>query len=66
MRGMLFPVIGFGEREGVVRVNFGRQPFVYKIGSHDWKDEETAAMIQARKAPLEIAAEFTKNQNTEF
>ena len=48
MRGMLFAMIGFGEREGEVRVNFGESKFVYDIGAHDWTVEDTAATIRAK------------------
>lgn len=40
MKGMLFPVIGFGERESAIRVNFGRSKFRYGIDSHDWTAEK--------------------------
>ena len=46
--GMLFAMIGFGEREGEVRVNFGQSKFVYDIDAHDWTIEETATSIRAR------------------
>ena len=41
-------MIGFGEREGEVRVNFGESKFVYDIDAHDWTVEETAAAVRAR------------------
>ena len=44
---MLFPMIGFGEREGKVKVNFGTQPFIYDINAHDWTVEQMAATLQA-------------------
>ena len=46
--GMLFAMIGFGEREGKVRVNFGQSKFEYDIDAHDWTIEETVASIRAR------------------
>ena len=46
--GMLFAMIGFGEREGEVRVNFGQSKFEYDIDAHDWTIEERAASIRAR------------------
>ena len=45
---MLFAIVGFGEREGEVRVNFGESKFVYDIGAHDWTVEDTAATIRGR------------------
>ena len=33
-------MVGFGEREGEVRVNFGERKFVYDIGAHDWTGKE--------------------------
>ena len=45
---MLFAMIGFGEREGKVRVNFEESKFVYDIRAHDWTVEETAATIRFR------------------
>ena len=48
VRGMLFAMIGFGEREGEVRVNFGKSKFVYDIDAHDWTIEDTAATIRAK------------------
>ena len=41
-------MIGFGEREGEVRVNFGQSKFEYDIDAHDWTIEETAASIRAK------------------
>ena len=52
---MLFPLIGFGEREGEVRVNFGESKFVYDIGAHDWTVEETAATMRLRSFNSELA-----------
>ena len=48
VRGMLFAMIAFGEREGEVRVNFGESKFVYDIGAHDGTIEDTAATIRTR------------------
>ena len=36
VKGMLYPMIGFGEREAQVLVNFGKSRFAYNISSHDW------------------------------
>ena len=33
---MLFPVIGFGEDETAIKVNFGPVRFRYDIHLHDW------------------------------
>ena len=41
-------MVGFGEREGEVRVNFGESKFIYDIDAHDWTVEETAATLRAR------------------
>ena len=48
VRGILFAIISFGEREGEVRVNFRESKFEYDIGAHDWTVEDTAAMIRAK------------------
>lgn len=50
MRGMLFPIIGFGERESEIRANFGKSMFVYDIASHDWTNEESATAIRIRNS----------------
>ncbi len=50
MRGMLFPIIGFGERESEIRVNFGNSMFVYDIASHDWTTEESEIAIRIRQS----------------
>lgn len=42
---MLFPVIGFGERESEIRVNFGKSKFRYRIEGHDWTAEKSAAAL---------------------
>lgn len=46
---MLFPVIGFGERESEIRVNFGNSEFRYDIHAHDWTAEKSAAALIMRK-----------------
>ena len=48
VRGMLFAIIAFGEREGGVTVNFGEKKFAYDLDTHDWTKEETAASVRAR------------------
>lgn len=48
MKGMLFPIIGFGERESEIVVNFGKSMFKYDIADHDWTVEESAATIRNR------------------
>lgn len=50
VRGMLFPIIGFGERESEIRANFGKSMFVYDIASHDWTTEESATAIRIRNS----------------
>lgn len=50
VRGMLFPIIGFGERESEIRVNFGNSMFVYDIASHDWTTEESEIAIRIRQS----------------
>ena len=45
---MLFPVIGFGEHESKISVNFGARPFTYDIGAHDWTNEQLPAMTRTR------------------
>lgn len=40
---MLFAIIGFGEREGKVRVNFGKSKFQYDLNAHDDKFENITA-----------------------
>jgi hypothetical protein len=32
LRGRLFPVVGVGEQEARVRINFGETPFLYQPG----------------------------------
>ena len=54
MKGMLFPVIGIGEREVEVRVNFGDRPFEYQIQAHDWRSEESAIQIRAKVPRLPV------------
>lgn len=49
MKGMLFPVIGFGERESEIRVNFGKSMFCYDIAAHDWTAEKSAATLRLMK-----------------
>lgn len=51
MKGMLFPVIGFGERESEIRVNFGKSKFCYDIAAHDWTAaaEISAAALRLMK-----------------
>ena len=34
--GILYPMVGFGEREAQILINFGESPFVYNVASHDW------------------------------
>lgn len=29
-------MVGFGEREAQILINFGDSPFIYNIASHDW------------------------------
>ena len=41
-------MIGFGEREGEVKVNFGQSKFIYDIEAHDWTVEETATTLRVR------------------
>ena len=36
VRGILYPMVGFGEREAQILINFGNSPFGYNIASHDW------------------------------
>ena len=48
---MLFPVIGFGEHEGKVSVNFGARPFVYGIDAHDWTKAQRPAMARLELFP---------------
>ena len=48
VKGMLFAIIAFGEREGGVTVNFGEKKFAYDLDTHDWTKEETAASVRAR------------------
>ena len=43
---MLFPVIGFGEHETKVSVNFGDRPFSYDIDDHDWTQEQLPAIAR--------------------
>lgn len=50
VRGMLFPIIGFGERESEIRVNFGKSMFFYDIASHDWTTEASATAIRIRQS----------------
>ena len=38
--GILYPMVGFGEREAQILINFGESPFVYKIASHDWGSDQ--------------------------
>lgn len=54
---MLFPTIGFGEREGKVRVNFGTELFIYDIDAHDWEIERTAVALQVRAHPLRFSGD---------
>ena len=49
VRGMLFAIIAFGEREGEVTVNFGEKKFAYDLDTHGWTKEETAASVRARR-----------------
>lgn len=46
MRGMLFPIFGFGERKSDIRANFDRNIFVYNIASHDWTTKKLANTIR--------------------
>lgn len=48
VRGMLFLIIGFGERESEIKADFGKSMFVYGIASHDWTTEESATAIRIR------------------
>ena len=45
---MLFPVIGFGDPQSKVRVNFGGQPFRYDIDAHEWKNEQVMGLLNPR------------------
>ncbi|MCJ1346914.1 hypothetical protein MMC31_005134 [Peltigera leucophlebia] len=38
VKGILFPVLRFGDRSGI-EVNFGKREFVYDIEAHDWTVE---------------------------
>lgn len=50
VKGMLFPVIGLGERESEIVVNFGKSTFTYDIADHDWTAEESAVTIRNRNS----------------
>ena len=36
VKGILYPMVGFGEREAQIVINFGESPFIYNINSHEW------------------------------
>ncbi|KAL8777571.1 MAG: hypothetical protein Q9213_007807 [Squamulea squamosa] len=38
--GILYPMIGFGEKEAEAHVNFGASNFVYNINAHRWGSED--------------------------
>ncbi|KAL8765647.1 MAG: hypothetical protein Q9209_007327 [Squamulea sp. 1 TL-2023] len=38
--GILYPMIGFGEKEAEAHVNFGASTFVYNIKAHQWGSED--------------------------
>ncbi|KAL8736432.1 MAG: hypothetical protein Q9166_000224 [cf. Caloplaca sp. 2 TL-2023] len=60
--GILYPMIGFGEPEAEVLVNFGARPFTYNIESHRWGREERFVDIESvwskASRPIPVIAEL--------
>ncbi|KAL8906193.1 MAG: hypothetical protein Q9171_006376 [Xanthocarpia ochracea] len=46
--GILYPMIGFGEKEAEAVVNFGARPFHYHIHSHRWGSEDQFVDLDGR------------------
>ncbi|KAL8916178.1 MAG: hypothetical protein Q9172_006425 [Xanthocarpia lactea] len=46
--GILYPMIGFGEKEAEALVNFGARPFHYHIHSHRWGSEDQFVDLDGR------------------
>ncbi|MCJ1354083.1 MAG: hypothetical protein MMC33_004070 [Icmadophila ericetorum] len=50
--GMLFPVVGLGERRVRVYLNFGQAAFKYNLEMHNWKSNDTAATLRSRRVVM--------------
>ncbi|KAL8754211.1 MAG: hypothetical protein Q9199_004499 [Rusavskia elegans] len=49
--GILYPMIGFGEKEAEALVNFGAKPFQYNINQHRWGSEDRYVDVAGRWPP---------------
>ncbi|KAK0515924.1 hypothetical protein JMJ35_001958 [Cladonia borealis] len=57
VRGTLYPMIGFCERDAQILVNFGASPFIYDLGAHDWGIEQTLPDVGTLNSPMLSRAE---------
>ena len=51
-------MVGFGEREAQILINFGASPFVYNLGAHDWGTERTSKSSRHNRADHSTASEL--------
>ncbi len=48
--GILYPMVGFGEREAQILINFGASPFRYDLGVHDWGTKQNLHEVGTSKS----------------
>ena len=52
-------MVGFGEREAQILINFGASPFVYNLGAHDWETEQSSLGVGTLKSSRHNCAEHS-------